>query len=374
MERDPLPEPTSAAELEKGFLKDDDWMDADIEQNMLDVTEPYHAPKYTLSWDGVKFAPIGGLHVITGQSGNGKTFTFTQMIVAILRGEYQGLRYELSDEIPSPTVLYIDTEQEKENTKLVNLRIYEMMGWTFHQPHPEFRIMCLREEEKAIDRWRKVLKAIDTLRPTVCFLDGNLDIVADFNDNKECSELVYKEMKVASHYGMSFWVLVHENPGSNKMVGHLGSILQRKVTDELCSKKEKNEDTGEATFTIKQKKTRGKDMKAWKFRIVDGPHSFGIPMIEGEEETPEPTAAEDETFDIYNVTDEQLSRFEFLITSPDGMTTRELREQVKQTFKIGAVKADKIIQMACDKEIITRGENKRYYLYDKTCKSQELDF
>ena len=45
MERDPLPEPTSAAELEKGFLKDDDWMDADIEQNMLDVTEPYHAPK-----------------------------------------------------------------------------------------------------------------------------------------------------------------------------------------------------------------------------------------------------------------------------------------------------------------------------------------
>ena len=115
-------------------------------------------------------------------------------------------------------------------------------------------------------------------------------------------------------------------------------------------------------------------MKAWKFRIVDGPHSFGIPMIEGEEETPEPTSAEDEALDIYNVTDEQLSRFEFLITSPDGVTTRELREQVKQTFKIGAVKADKIIQMACDKEIITRGENKRYYLYDKTCKSQELDF
>ena len=181
-------------------------------------------------------------------------------------------------------------------------------------------------------------------------------------------------MKVASHYGMSFWVLVHENPGSNKMVGHLGSILQRKVTDELCSKKEKNEDTGDALFTIKQKKTRGKDMKAWKFRIVDGPNSFGIPMIEGEdEETPDPPEQED-TFDIYNVTDEQLSRFEFLITSPDGITTRDLREQVKQIFKIGAVKADRLIQMACDKEIITRGENKRYYLYDKTCKSQELDF
>ena len=361
MERDPLPEPTSAAELEKGFLKDDDWMDADIEQNMLDVTEPYHAPKYTLSWDGVKFAPIGGLHVITGQSGNGKTFTFTQMIVAILRGEYQGLRYELSDEIPSPTVLYIDTEQEKENTKLVNLRIYEMMGWTFHQPHPEFRIMCLREEEKAIDRWRKVLKAIDTLRPTVCFLDGNLDIVADFNDNKECSELVYKEMKVASHYGMSFWVLVHENPGSNKMVGHLGSILQRKVTDELCSKKEKNEDTGEATFTIKQKKTRGKDMKAWKFRIVDGPHSFGIPMIEGEEEIPDPPEQED-TFDIYNVTNEQLNQVTMLFTERERLTTRDLMNGIKQMYHIGQTKAQKIAQIMIDKKMIVRLENKRYAL------------
>ena len=361
MERDPLPEPTSAAELERGFLKDDDWMDADIEQNMLDVTEPYHAPKYTLSWDGVKFAPIGGLHVITGQSGNGKTFTFTQMIVAILRGEYQGLRYELSDEIPSPTVLYIDTEQEKENTKLVNLRIYEMMGWTFHQPHPEFRIMCLREEEKAIDRWRKVLKAIDTLRPTVCFLDGNLDIVADFNDNRECSELVYKEMKVASHYGMSFWVLVHENPGSNKMVGHLGSILQRKVTDELCSKKEKNEDTGEATFTIKQKKTRGKDMKSWKFRIVDGPHSFGIPMIEGEEETPDPPEQED-TFDIYNVTNEQLNQVTMLFTDREGLLTRDLMNGIKQMFHIGAPKAQKLMQIMIDKNMIVRLENKRYAL------------
>ena len=161
------------------FLIEDQWQDVDLEGNWLDPKEEYHRPKFTLSYKGVPFAPLGGIHGLTGQPGHGKTFTFTQMMVAILKGDYYGLHYELHDEIPQPKVLYIDTEMEKDNTKLVMRRVYDMMGWQIGSEHDNFRIQWLREEVKAVDRWRKVLKAIYTVKPTVVFLDGLIDVVKE---------------------------------------------------------------------------------------------------------------------------------------------------------------------------------------------------
>lgn len=319
---------------EEDFLSKYKWKDVDIEGDMLDQTEEYTPPRYTLSWDGVKFAPVGGLHVITGQSGHGKTFTFTQMIVAILRGSFGDLKYELKD-VEKPTVLYVDTEQEKENTKLVNLRVYEMLGWTFRMPHPEFRIMCLRETETALERWQKILKAIYTFKPTVCFIDGLLDIVADFNDNAECQEMVYANMKLASHYGMSLWVLVHENPNTTKMVGHLGSILQRKVTDELGTVKIKDEDTGLATFTVKQKKARGKDLKKWTFHVVDGAHNFGIPEISDG-----------------HLTDEVIAKRLKSIMPLDGYGTTDLRGKIAGAFGVSVIDARTMMDEFAEKGIL----------------------
>ena len=50
------------------------------------------------------------------------------------------------------------------------------------------------------------------------------------------------------------------------MVGHLGSFLERKVTDIFQTTKEKND--GEATFTVKQLKARGRDVEDWQFKVL----------------------------------------------------------------------------------------------------------
>ena len=126
-------------------------------------------------------------------------------------------------------------------------------------------------------RWRMTLKAIYLYRPTVVFIDGLLDVVADFNDNKICQELIYKCMQTASHYGISLWCIVHQNPGGEKLVGHLGSFVERKVTDVIQTKKDKNDKSGEVTFTVSQKKARGQDMLDWKFR-VEPITSWGMPV------------------------------------------------------------------------------------------------
>ena len=260
------------------FLQEVQWQAVELADNWLNPADQYVRPKYTLSYNGVPFAPLGGIHGLTGQPGHGKTFTFTQLMVAILKGEYYGLRYELAKDIPQPKVLYIDTEMEKGNTQLVMLRVYELMGWPIGSEQEQFKILWLREEVKAEDRWKKTLKAINEMRPTVVFLDGLIDVVGDFNDNKECQLIIYQCMATASHYGISLWCLLHENPGSEKMVGHAGSFLERKATDVLKTKKEKG---AEVIFNVEQKKARSRDLDKWQFKIEDDDHHYGHPVILG---------------------------------------------------------------------------------------------
>ena len=244
----PLPRLATFEELKAqqppDFLKADEWFDVDVSNDYLDFTKPYEKPHKTLSMDGIAFAPLKGIHALTGQSGHGKTMLFSQFMAAILCGEFGGLRYELSDIIPRPSVLYVDTEMEEENTIAVKNRVCELINRNPQQSYDDFKILMLRETEEAINRWRKTLKAIYEVKPTIVFIDGLLDLVNDFNKNDECQRLIYRCMQVASHYGISVWCLVHQNPGNTtKLVGHLGSMLERKVTDVFCCIKETNDKT-----------------------------------------------------------------------------------------------------------------------------------
>lgn len=257
------------------FLNLDQWYDVDTSPYRLNFEKQYEAPKYTLSWNGIGFAPLGGIHAVTGQAGHGKTMTLSQFIATILNGECGNMRYELSDEIPNPKVLYIDTEMEEANTIAMKNRVLTMCGRPIEQNYDDFVVLMLREAQSddkkvsaALMRWRLTLKAIYEFRPTVCFIDGLLDVVDDFNSNTQCAELIYKCMQTATYYGISLWCLVHQNPGGDKLVGHLGSFLERKVTDIFKTSKDKNETTGLATFTVKQLKARGRDVPDWKFKVL----------------------------------------------------------------------------------------------------------
>lgn len=261
------------------FLKEDEWFDMELEeQDFLDVTKDY--PIYhSLSINGVPFAPLGGLHGMTGQPGHGKTMTLSMVAAAVLGDKTHGIEWLLGETIPKPKVLYIDTEMERGNTQRVNMRICAMLGWDWHAPHDQLKIMCLREVTRAVDRWKKVLKGIFQERPNVVILDGLIDVVADFNDNTDCQELISKCMATASHYNVSFWTLLHENPGSEKMVGHAGSFLERKASDVMVTRKKVDDGTGEVTFEIKSKKVRAKDWDGYRFTVDDSKYKFGVPRL-----------------------------------------------------------------------------------------------
>lgn len=285
----------TAKEADKlsGFLVEDGWQDVDPEPYRLDFTRPYVAPEYTFAYKGVPFAPLSGIQVVTGQPGNGKSNALSMLMAAVLCGRYGELEcLQTNNKDRVVRVLYVDTEQEEGNTLANVNRTLLMAGRQAGVPQVDFVVLTLREVQgnknvtAAKRRWQLVLKAIDQYRPTVCIIDGALDVVEDFNDNNACSEMTNKFMGLASYYKMSLWVVVHQNPGQDKMVGHLGSMVERKATDVFVVEKNKDAKFSyESTFTITQKKARGMDVPecVFRFETVDG---WGRP-VQIEEAMPE---------------------------------------------------------------------------------------
>ena len=69
----PLPGEPDAKARKPDFLQGDDWFETKVDDDFLDFDEPYRPPRYTMERDGVPFADVGELHIISGKPGNGKT-------------------------------------------------------------------------------------------------------------------------------------------------------------------------------------------------------------------------------------------------------------------------------------------------------------
>ena len=261
------------------FLKGDNWFNENTSGLYLDFTKPYKPPRWTLSHDGTPFAKMGDLHVIQGKAGHGKTSLMTQFMATLLCGSFGHLRCELKE---PATVLYIDTEMSEDDTIAIKNRVCTLSGIPINQPCDRFKVVRLRETESAEERWRQVLKVIWEVHPTVCFLDGALDVVNDYNSQEECQPIIRKCMMLVTHYDMSMWCVLHENPMADKMVGTLGSIMQRKVTEAFSVRKHKHEKDKyphmpDIWFEVLQPKARGKDQDEWAFEVLNA-ESWGMPV------------------------------------------------------------------------------------------------
>ena len=162
-----------------------------------------------------------------------------------------------------------------------------MAGIKNEDAKQHFFILRLRDTETAGERWRKILKAIYQVKPTDIFLDGMLDIVEDYNDQKECQPIIRKCMMLATYYDTSLWAVLHENPLVDKLVGTLGSITQRKVSEIFTVIKvkqadlkpnEQRPDLPDIYFRVKQNKARGRDVADWLFQYVTNAGGWGQPV------------------------------------------------------------------------------------------------
>lgn len=282
------------------FLQGDNWFSAEIDGDILNFAKPYRPPRYTMERNGVPFADVGELHIISGKPGNGKTGFISQLMATVLCGQFGNThkrevkhkvrdpetKEEIEKEVPT-VVLYIDTEQGEDDTIAIKNRVCSLAGIDYTKPCASFYVLRLRDTEEAQDRWRKILKAIYQISPTDIFLDGLLDIVKDYNDQVECQPIIRKCMMLATYYDASMWAVLHENPMVDKLVGVLGSITQRKVAEiftvikvKQCDLKpnDRRDDLPDIYFRVKQNKARGRDVSDWLFRYETNAGGWGQPV------------------------------------------------------------------------------------------------
>lgn len=265
------------------LLKERGWYGTDTTGLLLDFAQPYTPPKWTLRHNGISFAKRGDLHIVGGKAGHGKTNFMSQIMAAILCGHFGGLTCEIEGD--DPTVLYIDTEQSIDDTIAIKNRVCTLAGIDYSQPQERFKVARLRDTTQALERYKQILQLMWDIKPTVVFIDGLLDIVNDYNDQQECSEIIRELMAVSTAMNMSMWCVLHENPMTDKLVGSLGSIAERKVTEVFIIRKHKAphsdkrfKDFPSVFFEIKQTKARGKDQEDWYFVVEDRAMGWGLPV------------------------------------------------------------------------------------------------
>ena len=365
------------------FLQGDNWFEVDVGADLLDFDEPYRPPRYTMERNGVPFADVGEIHLVSGKPGNGKTGLMSQLEATMLNKRFgnsvarevghivrdeQGNIINGEDGRPLykviPTrILHIDTEQGKDDTIAFKNRVCSMAGISNDDAKNHFFILRLRDTELAQERWRKILKAIWAIRPTDIFLDGMIDIVEDYNDQKECQPIIRKCMKLATHYDASLWAVLHENPLVDKLVGVLGSIVQRKVSEifvvvkvKQCDLKpqERRDDLPDIYFRVKQVKARGKDVGDWLFEYVTNAGGWGQP-IEIEDNgarVNDPFLKEKQEADNY---------FKQYTWSSTGATYTELERFLRSKGVTSNRKIQKLFNTAMEAGIIYKSDNKKYH-------------
>ncbi len=376
----PLPgEPTPVPD----FLKGDDWFGANVDDDFLDFDKPYRPPRYTLERNDVAFADVGEIHIVSGKPGNGKTGLMAQLIAATLGGQFgktiaRKVGHKVNgaegfQEVPT-CILYVDTEQGEDDTIGFKNRILSMSGVPKDVAKQHLKILRLRDTELALDRWKKILKAIWQVQPTDIFLDGMLDIVEDYNDQKECQPIIRKCMMLATHYDTSLWAVLHENPMVDKLVGTLGSITQRKVSEIFTVIKVKQSELKEHDrnpklppiyFRVKQNKARGKDVEDWYFHYVSADGGWGQP-VEIDDEAAQQVAAK-----VQDVQDVMLKAvvkclLEFMQPPMSDYYTNIVKE-LKKRMHVGETKAKEYFNEANSRGVFHLPVNGRYTLDTQQC-------
>ena len=367
----PLPGEEDVKPPKPDFLQGDEWFEIEINDDFLDFDEPYRPPRYTMEREGVPFADVGELHIISGKPGNGKTGLMSQLEAATLGGRFGNtICREIGHKVEGqdgfmviPTrILHIDTEQGKDDTIAFKNRVISMSGVEKEQAKEHFFILRLRDTESAKDRWRKILKAIYMVKPTDIFLDGMLDIVEDYNDQKECQPIIRKCMMLATHYDASLWAVLHENPMVDKLVGTLGSITQRKVSEiftvikvKQCDLKpnEQRADLPDIYFRVKQNKARGKDVSDWLCQYVTNAGGWGQPV---EIEDNGVKVVNDKEMAFIKEADERLKIFNW---TSAGATYTELERYLRKS--VSGRRAGDLINIAAEHGIIYKSDKKKYH-------------
>lgn len=223
------------------------------------------------------FIPIfslGDLSLVQGRQKSKKTFFTASLMAQMLNnGSFTKLHAEPP---PETTIAVFDTEQSDYYAQLTNRRINALSDAAKEYYYFPMREKSPKERKDLIEFFiRSYHDEINLL-----LIDGIVDLLFDFNDLKECSQLVQWIMTLTKECNIHCLCVLHENQGDGKARGHIGTLLAQKAETVLRIEKHA-QDWSRSTITAKD--TRGKQFMDFDIFI----DQKGTPHLTEKEEEPD---------------------------------------------------------------------------------------
>ena len=217
----------------------------------------------------VSLGSYGNLSVVTAPPKSKKSF-YCSLLASVYLSGANNFGGKLRGHRDGRCLIHIDTEQGHWHASRSFKRIEDMSITKDVGCYKTFALRTIGYKERL--QFIEYILEKNKGKNGLVILDGVADIVADVNDLISCNAAVSKLMQLSTKYDAHILCVIHQNFGSSKMTGHLGSFLEKKA--ELVTSLELNT-TNKDLVTVKCMRSRGYPFETFSFTI----NEFGLPCI-----------------------------------------------------------------------------------------------
>jgi hypothetical protein len=189
--------------------------------------------------EGVDIVRRGTINVIQGKYGQHKSRlaeTFAALLFAEVSqaGDFLGFKKSIDEPF---SVCYIDTERSlKEELPYAIQDIYRKAGYSsvLDNVTGAFRFTSIKSVSRK-DRLTAVESFVNEARQStrnhlIVFLDVVTDCIESYNDDRQAMKLFDIVGTLCENYDATFFLVIHENPNSEKARGHAGTEAANKAS------------------------------------------------------------------------------------------------------------------------------------------------
>jgi uncharacterized membrane protein len=297
------------------------------------------AEEPALSVDGVGFFALNDIHGVKAKQKQGKTTALKIMLAALLKGQV----FRVKSELQEPLVLWLDTEQKAADVKLIITDVKQLTGLDDEYIDSHLMLFPLRKMnyETLLSDTRLL---IAHYRPQVVIIDGVVDFVASFNDERTSRQLIHDLLVLCEERHCAIINVLHENKAADdrNMRGHLGTVLSQAAGTVLACEKSR-----QGIITVSCSDPRHGTTPPWSFRfdedgnIVDADKEREAAKKVQREKKEEQRAAEKE-----KILSERLQAALTIIRDNGGcMKTADLNQALQQKLSLSRPAISKFLNL-----------------------------
>lgn len=216
---------------------------SDFEHLRVTLEKEYKNTQPLITWCGAAIAAAGNITAISAQAKAGKSALCNVFIAGAISqdGFCDGFtKMKIEPNTFNKAVIVMDTEQSEADQQYNIKTICKRVGTS---KTPE-NLLCYNIRQLSINDYQQTTNTICEAAAQqfdgvhLIVIDGGADYIKSVNDEESATMIVEYFTHLAIKYNCAVIVVVHQNPGSDKERGHVGSQIQRKCFGMIGIKKD----------------------------------------------------------------------------------------------------------------------------------------